>query len=247
MSSIRAERTPVPVQLYSCAGHNTTDSTALSAAQCLIQLFCRLEALQQLRSDNGPHFIADAIREFLSFVDTRHCLTLAYHREENAIVERMNKEINRHIRSLTYNNTSLEDYKLALLFVMRIINSNHSDRLRISSAQLLFGNCVNLDRDMFRPIDEVPPSKKSMSVYISNLLKTQDSLRKAAAKELLRTDLLHMTHKKQLQHMDYQPGTYVLVHYRTGHPPTRLHTFWRGPMRAIFSFDMRDKIIKDRT
>ena len=122
---------------------------------------------------------------------------------------------------------------------MRIINSNHSDRLKISTAQLLFGNCVNLDRGMFRPIDEVPPSKKSMSVYMSNPLKTQDSLRKAAAKELLRTDLLHMTHKKQLQHTDYQPGTYVLVHYRTGHPPTLLHTFWRGPMRVISGSNSR--------
>ena len=219
--------------------YHTTDSTALSAAQCLIQHFGRFGAPHQLRSDNGPHFIADVIREFLSFVGTRHCLTLAYSKEENAIVERMNKEINRHIRSLTYDNTSLEDYKLALPFVMRIINSNHSDRLKISSAQLLFGNCVNLDRGMFRPIDEVPPSKKSMSVYMSNLLKTQDSLRKAAAKELLRTDLLHMTHKKQLQHTDYQPGTYVLVHYRTGHPPTRLHTFWRGPMRVISGSNSR--------
>ena len=50
-----------------------------------------------------------------------------------------------------------------------------------------------------------------MSVYMRNLLKTQDSLRKAAAKKLLRTDLLHMTHEKQLQHTDYQPGTYVIV------------------------------------
>ena len=33
--------------------------------------------------------------------------------------------------------------------------------------------------------------------HMSNLLKTQDSLRKAAAKELLRTDLLHMTQKNE--------------------------------------------------
>ena len=74
---------------------------------------------------------------------------------------------------------------------------------------------------------------------MSNLLKTQDGPRKAAAKELLRTDLLHMTHKKQLQHTDYQPGTYVLAHYRTGHPPARLHTFWRGPVRVISGSNSR--------
>ena len=105
--------------------YHTTDSTALSAAQCLIQHIDRFGAPHQLRSDNGPHFIADVIRDLLSFVGTRHCLTLAYSKEENAIVERMSKEINRHIRSLTYDNTSLEDYKLALPFAMRIINSNH--------------------------------------------------------------------------------------------------------------------------
>ena len=55
-------------------------------------------APHQLRSDKDPPFIADVIREFLAFVGTRHCLTLAYSKEENAIVERMNKEINRHIR-----------------------------------------------------------------------------------------------------------------------------------------------------
>ena len=58
-------------------------------------------APHQLRSDNGPHFIADVIREFLSFIGTRHCLLLVYYKEENAIVERMNKEINRHIRTHT--------------------------------------------------------------------------------------------------------------------------------------------------
>ena len=219
--------------------YHTNDATAISAAQCLLQHFGRFGAPHQLRSDNGPHFIADVIREFLSFIGTRHCLTLAYSKEENAIVERMNKEINRHIRSLTYDNNSLENYKIAIPFVMRIINSNHSDRLKISSSQLLFGNFINLDRGMFRPIDEVPPSTKSMSKYMSTLLKTQDSLRKAAAKELLRTDLLHMTHKKQLQHTDYLSGSYVLVHYRTGQPPSRLHTFWRGPMRVISGSNSR--------
>ena len=42
------------------------------------------------------YFIADVIKEFLALVGTSHCLTLAYSKEENAIVERMNKEINRH-------------------------------------------------------------------------------------------------------------------------------------------------------
>ena len=60
-----------------------------------------------------------------------------------------------------------------------------------------------------------------------------------ATKQLLRTDLFHMKHKKQLQHTDYLSGSYVLVHYRTGQPPSRLHTFWRGPMRVISGSNSR--------
>ena len=45
----------------------------------------------QLRSDNGPHSVADVIKEFLALVGIVKCLTLAYSKEENAIVERFNQ------------------------------------------------------------------------------------------------------------------------------------------------------------
>ena len=222
------------VELY-----HTLDATALSAAQCLLKHFGRFGAPHQLRSDNGPHFVAEVIREFLLLIGTTHCLTLAYSKEENALVERMNKEINRHLRALTFENTSLDKYADSLPFVQRILNSNHSDRLKISAAQLLFGNIVNLDRGIFLPRDERPTTSKPLSKHMSDMLKMQDSLLKASAKELLRTDLLHMTSKEQFKHTDFEPNSYVLVHYRTGSPPSRLHTFWRGPMRVISGRDSR--------
>ena len=74
--------------------YHTTDAIALSAAECLLEHFGRFGRPHQLRSDNGPHFIADIIREFFLLVGVKHCLTLAYSKEENALVERYNKEIN---------------------------------------------------------------------------------------------------------------------------------------------------------
>ena len=210
----------------------TTDATALSAAECLIKHFGRFGAPRQLRSDNGPHFIAAVIKEFLTLVGVEQCLTLAYSKEENAIVERYNKEINRHLRALTFDNVSLGDYRKSLPFVQRILNSNHSDRLKISASQMLFGNMLNLDRGIFIKYPERLVQNKPLSNYMSELLSIQDNLLKASAKELLRTDLLHMTMSEQNKHTEYEPDSYVLVHYRTGSPPTRLHTYWRGPMRV---------------
>ena len=77
----------------------------------MLKHFGRFGAPYQLRSDNGPHFIADLIREFLLLIGVKHCLTLAYSKEENATVERYNKEINRHLRALNYDNSSLTDYE----------------------------------------------------------------------------------------------------------------------------------------
>ena len=117
--------------------------------------------------------------------------------------------------------------------MQRILNSNHSDRLKISSAQMLFGNVLKLDRGIFLPREERIPTSKPLSKYTSDLLLMQDNLLKASAKELLRTDLLHMTSKEHDTHKEYLIDSYVLVHYRTGLPPTRLHTHWHGPMRVI--------------
>ena len=87
------------VELY-----GTADATALSTAECLLQHSGRFGAPRRLRSDIGPHFIADMIKEFLALVGIEQCLTLAYSKEENAIVERFNKEINGHLRALTFDN-----------------------------------------------------------------------------------------------------------------------------------------------
>ena len=56
------------VELY-----HTTDATALSAAECLLKHFGRFGAPHQLRSDNGPRFIADVIREFLHLIVVLYC------------------------------------------------------------------------------------------------------------------------------------------------------------------------------
>ena len=104
--------------------YHTTDAINLSAVECLLKHFGRFGAPHQLRSDNNPHFVAEVIREFLLLVGATHCLTLAYSKEENAIditKRRYNKEINRHLRALTFENLSLTDYKTTLPVVQRIL------------------------------------------------------------------------------------------------------------------------------
>ena len=127
----------------------TIGATAQSTAECLLQHFGRFGAPRQLRSDRGPHFIAEVIEQFLTLVGVEHKLTLSYSKEENATVERFNKEINRHLRALTFHNLPLDNYKQSLPFVQRILNANYSGRLKISSSQMLFGNMLDLYGGIF--------------------------------------------------------------------------------------------------
>ena len=74
------------------------DATAPTAAACLLSHFGRFGSPNMIRSDRGSHFANDLIKDFLDLTGTPHNLTLAYSSQENAIVERVNKEVNRYLR-----------------------------------------------------------------------------------------------------------------------------------------------------
>ena len=90
------------------------DATAASACRALLQHFDRFGAPNLIRLDRGPHFVNHIIKDLLAAVGTGHNQTLANSKEENSIVERINKEINRHLRAFTFDTIDIEQYKLCL-------------------------------------------------------------------------------------------------------------------------------------
>jgi hypothetical protein len=93
------------------------EATAEQAANCLLQHFGRYGSPTTIRSDKGSHFANAVIEKFLAATSTLHNLTLQYSSQENAIVERNDKEINRHLRALTFDKNTIDDYQLSLPFV----------------------------------------------------------------------------------------------------------------------------------
>ena len=93
-----------------------------------------------IRSDRGSHFANELIKLFLEATGTPHNLTLAYSKQENAIVERSNKEANRYLRAFLFDTNELNKYKAALPFIQRILNSSIHSSTNASPASLLFGN-----------------------------------------------------------------------------------------------------------
>jgi hypothetical protein len=218
-----------------------------SAAQYLFQHFGRFGAPTQLLSDRGSHFVNEVIEEFTSFVGT-DCLTLSYSSEQNVIVERVNKEINRHLRALTFESSSVEDYKTNLPIVQSIGRFVYSDRTNMSSSQMIFGNAINLDRGLFLPPLERPIQGKPLSDHMSKMIKFQDEVMTKARTILSDSDSLHNASKSNIIPTAYKPGTYVLVKYRKNtnlYPaPTRLHTYWKGLLEVI-SYKLSEHLLLD--
>ena len=126
------------------------DVDAKSAADCLLAHFGRFGSPNMIRSDRGSRSANDMIKEFLDLYGTPHNLTLAYSKQENAIVERVNKVVNRHLRGLVFDTQTLEGYAKSIPFVQRIINSSVNRRTGVSPTHLLFGNKLDLNRGIRR-------------------------------------------------------------------------------------------------
>jgi transposase InsO family protein len=213
-----------------CVDAATAEQTALS----LLSHFGRFGSPAYLTSDRGSHFVNAVIEEFLRHIGTQHILTLAYSKEENAIVERTNKEVNRHLRALTFDKNTVDDYRLCVPIVQRILNSSYNERTGISPAELLFGNAVKLDRGLFLPPSERNASvlTKPLSESTAKLLFLQDQLIAIAADRLQITDSQRLGYYST-ERTEYASGDFVLVNCRKQLAPTRLHTKLQGPLRVI--------------
>ena len=99
------------------------------------------------RSDNGPYFANHVIDEFTKLGGTVHENILAYSSKHNTILVRMNKEVNRHTHAYTSDRATTENYHEILPFVQRTLNSTINDRIKISPAQLFYGDAINMDKE----------------------------------------------------------------------------------------------------
>ena len=213
-------------ELFCC-----TDATAQVAAESLLQHFGRFGCPRAIRSDRGPHFANETIERFLRMTGVGHNLTLAYSSQENAIVERVNKEVNRHLRAFVFETCSIDEYQRGIPFVQRIINSATNHKTGITPAQLLFGNMIDLDRSIILPYPERQDHNIPTQRLLAQMLATQDRLTRMTREIQQKEDQIHLNSNSEPP-TQFEIGSFVLVQRREG-LPSRLHTKWLGPMKIL--------------
>jgi hypothetical protein len=208
--------------------------TALEAAKVLLQHFGRFGQAQELQSDNGSQFVNEIIKELCLLIGVEHKRTLAYSSEENAIVERANKEVLRHLRAIIHDTKVLETWNVFLPFVQRIMNAAVSQSTGVSPAQLLFGCAITLDRSI---LVELPVHvKQDLSVWADEMVKAQYlAIDRAVAHQKFADDE-NVTKRQKTKSTVFNEGSLVLSEYhKTGlkkRPPHKLLTNLKGPLEV---------------
>ena len=210
------------------------DTSAKAALHSLIDWMGMFGIPSEVVSDNGTQFANELITCFLDTLGTTNVKIHAYSKEENGMVERANKEVNRHLRTLVYNRKVKSKWTTYLPLTQRIMNASVHYTLGVSPAQLVFGNAVRLDRNLL-PLAPLLHSDKA-NVYLESLLDAQREIVQIALRNQMQTDQFHIATRGGNQPITEFPiNSYVLVNYEnTDHrPPSKLHTFLRGPLRIV--------------
>jgi hypothetical protein len=148
-------------------------------------------------------------------------VTTVASKEENAIVERANKEVNRHLRAFVFNIASSVRWSFGLPMIQRIINTTVHFGIGIAPAQWVFASHVDLDRGIlfdWAPPDEqaaaAPPARTN--AFIAELFRMQTQVLETALAMQLAQDAQHLAARQAKFLADpvaIREGDYVLLEY----------------------------------
>ena len=212
----------------------TKDTTAKSAADALLQTMGRFGNPSQILSDRGSQFVNSLIKEYLQNIGVEQISTMAYSKEENSIVERANKETERHLKAIIFDKKVKHKWSKILPIVQRIFNSNTIETIGVSPAQILFGNAINLDRGIFIPHLIPNQNQTRLSEWVAGMLTSQAEVIAIAKQTQLRHDNNHFARFTPLR-TEFEINSFVLAKYENSdhRPPDKLMAQYKGPFRVV--------------
>ena len=150
--------------------------------------------------DNGKQFANRAVDALLQLFHIPRDRLTPYSKEENALVERANGTIRRHMEKWTFSNPNV-DWSRYLPYVERIMNNEPIEGLSVSPNDIIFSRSPSR-RAAFTP---------SVSEHIAHITSFQDRICKEHDALLKRKQDVIDKHNALHPIMQYPPGTLVLV------------------------------------
>ena len=211
--------------------HAGPDTSAEEAARALIAHTSIFGNPTTITSDQGSQYVNELIEDWCKLSLTDHHLNTAYSKQENAIVERANKEVMRHLRAFTMEIKTFDKWSIVLPLVQRIMNTHVHTVLGCAPTQLVV------------PLAPMTPSpfphhNANVGKWSGQLIRIQQQLLQKALllqQTITNANIVKRTPKVTLT--EFPPKSMVLLSYpdsRVGKlPPTKLHPILKGPYQVI--------------
>jgi len=189
--------------LYPC------NSTAAEGAADALLAFCgRYVTPLHFTTDSGTNFKSKLMAGLLERLGSDHFLTTAYSKEQNALVERQNKEILRHLRNMIFDHRIADKWSKYTPLVQRLINTMKNISTGLTPAEIVFPNGIQLDKSLLTESSSI-----YMSSYIHDLQQAQARIIALAEQSLKERDQAHMENYTPLRTV-FDIGSYVLAEHR---------------------------------
>lgn len=216
------------VELYAAK-----DATGMEAAQALYYHMGRYGSCTQLITDNGSQYTSELMNELIRLGGMQVHRITPYSHEENAMVERANKEVMRHVRNIVFDKKTVDDWRFNLPQVQRIMNASVNQSIGCAPADILYGGAITLDRGILVAPRTETPLNVPLSTWLANRLSMQTKIIAKAQEVQRRAQNMHESLIPP-RLTSFPVGSYVLVDYpdnalRRG-PPSKFLPFRQGPM-----------------
>ena len=213
------------------------DVTAASATRALLAHIGRYGPPSEVLTDNGSQFIADVTQQLLKVLDILPLTILPYSHEENGIVERVNKEVIRHLRAILFDRQIKNQWSLVLPLVQRIHNATPHSSTNVAPAHLIFGHTLDLDRGILH--ERKSDTSSTWHEYIHTLLNAQARIIAVAQQTQCILNNDNIVKRNKVIPTEFEPGSYVLMthyQYKDGvgsKRPSKLDQNYRGPFLVV--------------
>jgi hypothetical protein len=204
-----------------------------------VKVFGRTNAPITIRSDQGPAFeslVNNALMRALGVVQYR---VLHGHHRANGIVERTNSDVVRMLRACVLDDRVVPSVLISWAelcpWIQRNINRAMSSKTRKAPVQLLYGDRVDLDRELFDPPPQNLLTGPAVKIggYVQALIDSYDGCLQAAlayqAAQLARV----VASRRLVPEAQFVPGEWVLVRLPPDQVHDKMEPGWEGPFRVL--------------
>ena len=204
-----------------------SNTSAEAAADALIQFTGRFATPVRFTTDSGSNFKSILMEGLMSRLGTDHHLTKAYSKQQNGIVERVNKEVLSHLRGIIFDRRIQRRWSKYLPIVQRYINTSVHSATGCTPASIVFPSGAEIDNKLFTNTHGL-----TASAYIRDMQEAQAKIIALAELNLRARDEAHMASREGGE-AQFKEGDYVLAEHRDNTlrpgPASKLLPYLAGP------------------